>query len=200
MPGKSVAERLDAATMPEPNSGCWLWTRPLNRGYGRLRVDGRNRMAHRLSYQRHVGDLLDALTIHHLCRNRACINPAHLEAVPLAVNVMRGFGAPASHARKTACVNGHALDEGNTLVTARGWRICRACYESRLKPLTPGDQRRVGNGQPWVRACVECGRVSRIQARGLCSRDYDRRFRPNRVRLTASRGSQTNEKSAPVRT
>ena len=80
-----------------PN-GCWHWLRPLDaHGYGRLSIGGTNGgnhfKAHRLSYVYFIGEIQDGLTIDHLCRNRACVNPTHLEPVPSAVNVGRGTSA-----------------------------------------------------------------------------------------------------------
>lgn len=77
-------------------SGCWQWTGRIDQyGYGVMTIgkDGRGGnhfKAHRLSYVYFVGDLADDLTIDHLCRNHACVNPTHLEAVSVRVNVARG--------------------------------------------------------------------------------------------------------------
>lgn len=64
-------------------TGCWIWQRGVNeKGYGVLKAGGRARVkAHRLYYERHVGAIPEGLDVHHLCQNRRCVNPAHLEAV-----------------------------------------------------------------------------------------------------------------------
>ena len=85
-----VDERFWRFVSPEPNSGCWLWTGADTRGYGAL---GKNGLAHRVSFEMHVGPILPGLTLDHLCRTPACVNPAHLEPVTLAENVRRSLEA-----------------------------------------------------------------------------------------------------------
>lgn len=71
--------------------GCWEWQGELNRnGYGRVWVNGRRLMAHRVAYQLLVGDIEPGLVLDHLCRNRRCCNPEHLEPVTVRENTLRG--------------------------------------------------------------------------------------------------------------
>jgi len=86
-------------------------------------------------YEHHVGPIPAGFHIDHLCRNRACANPAHLEAVPPRVNILRGVGMSAIHARQTECVNGHPFDISNTLFLPDGERCCRACNRERQRQL-----------------------------------------------------------------
>lgn len=107
---------------------CWLWTGVLNHS-GYAEVDQRGRylgMAHRISYEMHVGPIPDGLTLDHLCRVRHCINPAHLEPVTRGENSLRGVGWAGQHARQEACKRGHPFDEQNTYRWRTG-RICREC-------------------------------------------------------------------------
>lgn len=72
-------------------SGCWLWTGALRDGYGRVKFNGSvTQEAHRASYEFHIGPIPEGLVIDHLCRNRSCINPSHLEPVTQGENIRRG--------------------------------------------------------------------------------------------------------------
>lgn len=76
-----------------PETGCWEWQKTLgSNGYGQAWHKHGKVAAHRLFYERYVGPIPDGLEIDHLCRNRKCVNPAHLEAVPRVVNLRRGSG------------------------------------------------------------------------------------------------------------
>jgi hypothetical protein len=113
--------------------GCWEWIGAQFRGgYGSVRIDGRTHGAHRVVYALVHGDLSPDEQIDHLCRNRACVNPAHMEVVTSKENTMRGESFSAKNARKTRCPRGHAYDETNTY-RYRGSRYCRACYRDRRR-------------------------------------------------------------------
>lgn len=95
---------------------CWVWTGAVNfEGYARLRVRGhKSKWAiHRASYEVFVGPIPEGLTIDHLCRNPSCINPEHLEPVPMVVNIKRGFGIGMLNAMRTACCRGHEFVPGS---------------------------------------------------------------------------------------
>jgi hypothetical protein len=118
------------------DGGCWIWTAALVSGYGRFhtgaRKDGTRRgiLAHRWAYESLRAEIPDGLFLDHLCRNRACVNPWHLEPVTNQVNNQRGLTGHASGARQraiTRCPAGHAYDDENTYVDRRGKRFCRAC-------------------------------------------------------------------------
>jgi hypothetical protein len=108
---------------------CWLWRGQLNgSGYGRTTY-GRSheQLAHRLAYRLWVGEIPAGYTIDHLCRNRACVNPVHLEPVTNKENILRGEGVAARRARQTHCKRGHEFTPENTRTTAKGSRVCRTC-------------------------------------------------------------------------
>ena len=122
---------------------CWEWTGATSGGYGYLRQRGINHLAHRLIYELLVGPIPDGLVIDHLCRNRSCVNPGHLEPVAFQENVLRGTGVTAENAAKTHCKHGHEFTAANTIpATALGGRKCRSCtcgpgatYKQRKKSI-----------------------------------------------------------------
>ena len=94
------AERLLCKYRIDDN-GCWSWLRPGHRGYGGFSMHGRKCAAHRVVYEMMRGPIPAGLELDHLCRNRACVNPDHLEPVPGKVNVLRGNGMGARYARRS---------------------------------------------------------------------------------------------------
>lgn len=108
-----------------PFSGCWLWIGTMTEGgYGIFYLSKTDPvLAHRHSYQQHVGSIPQGLELDHLCRVKSCVNPAHLEAVTHRENVLRGQGVAALHAAKTHCVRGHPLEP----MPNANRRFCRVC-------------------------------------------------------------------------
>jgi hypothetical protein len=112
----------------EKTETCWLWTGGKTMsGYGVFYDDGRQRMAYRYAYERFVGPIPDGLEIDHVCRVRACVNPAHLDVVTHRENMLRGNTTVAANAAKTHCLRGHPFDLLNTRLTPSGKRRCRIC-------------------------------------------------------------------------
>lgn len=124
-----VIPRIKRYTIIDPDTGCWVWQHKKNNGgYGTISVNGRQMYAHRASYEAYVGRIPDGLVIDHLCRNRACVNPSHLEPVSFSENLERGVGVPQIVNRhKTHCVHGHLLSGDNLYQRNDGRRGCNVC-------------------------------------------------------------------------
>ncbi len=128
-PRPSVTARF--WTKVDKTGTCWLWTGAKKAtGYGvfRKHADQNPRPAHRLAYEELIGPVPEGLELDHLCRVRACVNPAHLEPVTGRVNILRGFSPPAQNARKTECINGHPLIPENLYL--HGQRKCKTCHKA----------------------------------------------------------------------
>lgn len=108
---------------------CWIWIGTIARGYGQFWDGQRVVGAHRFAYELLVDSIPGGLQLDHLCRNRRCVNPAHLEPVTRRENILRGAGVTARNAAKTHCVNGHELTPANTYIRpgARPGRECLTC-------------------------------------------------------------------------
>jgi hypothetical protein len=135
-----VPRRVWDKLQPCPMSGCWTWTGcTMPAGHGQLTIvverAKRRVLAHRFVWGLARGPVADGLELDHLCRNAACCNPAHLEAVTHRVNVRRGDGWAGRHARAVACPHGHAYDEKNTYVDKAGRRKCRRCNSLRVAKI-----------------------------------------------------------------
>ena len=111
----------------EKTASCWLWTGSvIPAGYGRFRLGGKTLMAHRVAFELMRGEIPQGLELDHLCRVPLCVNPAHLEAVPHRINLLRGETITGKNAQKTHCAAGHEFTVENTYLRRRG-RGCREC-------------------------------------------------------------------------
>lgn len=114
-----------------PHGFCWLWQASKNgsSGYGLFKIKGKYKQAHRVAYELTKGPIPEGLVLDHLCRNRLCVNPDHLEPVTIGENISRGD----NHFRRaTHCKRGHEFTSDNTLILSTGSRACRACARLRM--------------------------------------------------------------------
>lgn len=114
---------------------CWEWRGahknqdPLNYGYFQDPLAGKVRLAHRVAYEWWVGPLEDDLEINHLCCNRSCVRPEHLEQITRHENLMKSEGITAHNAQKTHCPKNHLYDGYNS----QGRRICKTCQRDAVR-------------------------------------------------------------------
>ena len=137
---KPIKQRIAESTA-ETSSGCWEWQLSKCRdGYGRMKVAGKTLRAARVSYTEFKGPIPEGLLVFQVCKNRACVNPDHLEVITSKESVARGAADPkanfaACNERRRAathCPHGHPWDDENTRY-ANGQRVCRACLRERMR-------------------------------------------------------------------
>lgn len=135
-PTDGVARELSQSTVERiwakislNDAGCWVWNGSRTAGgYGRTSVGGAYMYTHRLMLMAFGSSIPAGWHTDHLCRNRACCNPEHLEAVTAAENIHRSpIAMAALNSRKTHCPQGHEYTPENTIKT-RNQRVCRACF------------------------------------------------------------------------
>jgi hypothetical protein len=111
-----------------PALSCWPWLASLNdSGYGQIMISGRPHRAHRIAWELLRGEIPEGLVSDHLCRNRSCVNPWHLELVTNEENINRGMFHITRPPVKTHCKNGHLLEGETVRIDPQGWRRCRMC-------------------------------------------------------------------------
>lgn len=128
--GRTVpaVDRISARISVDAN-GCWVYPSLNENGYGIIGEGlrgGRKVRTHRVMFEAFRGEIPVGLVLDHLCRNRACCNPDHLDPVTPGVNVLRGV----RKTEQTTCKHGHPFTPDNTRVTARQ-RVCKACAKRR---------------------------------------------------------------------
>ena len=119
----------------EKTDGCWNWVGGHSLGYGCLAWNGKRDWAHRISYILTFGSIPEGRELDHLCRNRSCVNPEHLEAVTHQENCLRGESPLAFKKRQVVCVRGHILDASNVyrMPSRPTSRCCRECALERWR-------------------------------------------------------------------
>jgi hypothetical protein len=135
---KTLLSRFEEKYMPEPMSGCWLWTGWVGKhGYGLMKIDGKHKLAHRISHELLIGEIPAGLDIDHLCKTRCCVNPQHMEPVTRGENARRADPGRFNRA-KTHCPKGHEYTPENTRLefSRRSFgRICVTCKIESLRRL-----------------------------------------------------------------
>lgn len=120
---RTLEQRLFSKRHIDDN-GCWNWIGSLcNKGYAQIQVNLQILMVHRASYELFIGPISGGMTLDHLCKNKRCFNPTHLEQVTNRENILRGNNRAAQQARQTHCKNGHKFNSENT----RLWKNHRSC-------------------------------------------------------------------------
>ena len=147
-----LPERVKSKFSVEDGDGCWTWRATKSNGYGRLFIGGRAWPAHRWVYEALVGLIPEGLTLDHLCRNRACVRPDHLEPVTMRENILRGESFAAVNNRKTHCKHGHEFTPENTYVATPAWRGCRTCARDARRKWKSRNRDRVNAQQRELRA------------------------------------------------
>lgn len=123
----------EKVALPSNAGECWEWQAGKDKdGYGKFSLVGRTVRPHRLSYVLRYGSIPEGLELDHTCRNRACINPSHLDPVTGKVNTLRGETITAQNARRTECVNGHPFDVSYVRDGTRR-RGCSICNKAKQK-------------------------------------------------------------------
>lgn len=128
---QSPAQRFESHVQRDGANGCWLWTayvRP--NGYGRFMVAaGKAEYAHRFAYELWVGPIPAGMCLDHRCRNRRCVNPAHLEPVTQLENLLRSPLTTAGAGPQLLCLRGH----NNWRRWSNGHRVCLTCKSLRAR-------------------------------------------------------------------
>ena len=138
---------------------CWEWTGYTDDGYGRVTTGPRGssgQQAHRVAWEYLVGPIPPGLQLDHLCRNRRCVNPDHLQPVTPKINTERSASPSARNIRKTHGPRGHEYTEANTRILPNGARTCRICGRAAARAWKARNPERVAaymkqwrEAQPW---------------------------------------------------
>ena len=169
-----------------PVTGCWeIDTQITPRGY---RVFKGTR-AHRFSYEMFVGPIPEGKVLNHICRNRGCVNPEHLEIMTIGENLHApgSIALAALNAAKTHCPKNHEYSEVNTRITSKGGRACRTCEAAKAMEVYSADPHGAEK-QKLARAnrVEDC----RIRDRAWSAANRDKINEQKRARYAAAKGKK----------
>lgn len=125
-----LLDRLLPKVQHDPETGCLVWVAARSvEGYGRVSVEGRSQLAHRVVWELYVGPIPEGMTIDHLCNRPSCVNIAHLRVASQRENILAPHSATLARRNSlvTECPQGHPYDEQNTNRNRPERRDCRAC-------------------------------------------------------------------------
>ncbi len=129
----TVAEAIEAGSIPIPFSGCWIWLGATAKGYGQLNHAGKHMTAHRASYIAHHPDEPPPKLVCHTCDVRECVNPAHLYAGDYITNradMLERKRWKHPWATRTHCTAGHEYEVAGVSVAGDGTRVCKECQRT----------------------------------------------------------------------
>ena len=112
---------------------CWVYNGAKRKGYGLIRVNGTQQTVHCVLYEIMSAPIPTGYVLDHLCKNKGCVNPAHLQPVTSRENTMRGNGPTALRAKQTHCKNGHELSGDNLIARKDARRVCKTCNRERMR-------------------------------------------------------------------
>lgn len=137
---RPMREKLESNRLIDLDTGCWNWAGQTKNGYGQVpaNIGSKYVRAHRAAYEVWIGEIPEGMELDHLCRNRKCFNPAHLEAVTHKENVRRGALSQMMKDKASAqthCYKGHPLFGENLVLVGpdKKFRLCRTCRATRQR-------------------------------------------------------------------
>ena len=137
LPIQRFLEKINVSDNIYQGTPCWDWTACKDKdGYGSFSVNGKSIRSHKFSYELYNGEIPKGLQLDHLCRNRDCINPIHLEPVTAQENIKRGLSGKINNynKQKTHCPQGHKYNIQNTYRDlSRNNRHCIICTKTKQK-------------------------------------------------------------------
>jgi len=163
---------------------CWPWLGFVSKaGYAQVRFQGRFQKAHRVAYEFLIGPIPEGKELDHLCKNRSCVNPKHLEPVTKREHIMRGGNFMIDNSHKTHCPQGHPYDAENTIIdNENGGRRCRICRnrQSQMRKWAKRERHMPFTGVDNPRAKLTEDDVRFIRASTLSTRELVKMFPVNR--------------------